>query len=115
MQADDSLDRALEALANGHRRAIIYSLGLQPYSISQLAELRGLSLPAMHKHIKILEEADLIQRRKIGRTNFLALNRLGIRALQDWLAQFNTHWGSGTESLENYAVFLQGNETPETK
>ena len=51
------LDAVFEALANAHRREIIYLLGLQPYAIHQLAEIRGLSLPAMHKHIKLLENA----------------------------------------------------------
>ena len=43
----DDLDRVFEALANAHRREIIYLLGLQPYSIHHLAEIRELSLPAI--------------------------------------------------------------------
>ena len=62
------LDSVLEALANPHRREIVYVLGLQPCAISQLARLRGLSLPAIHKHVKILENAGLVSRRKAGRT-----------------------------------------------
>jgi predicted transcriptional regulator len=50
-----NLDLLFGALANEHRREIIYSLGLQPSSISRLASLRGLSLPAIHKHITVLE------------------------------------------------------------
>lgn len=100
------LDPLFEALANQHRREIISILSLQPVSISQLASMRGLSLPAIHKHIKILEEAEMILRKKIGRTNFLALNRNGLRALQDWLMQFHTYWGSNEETLENYAQYL---------
>ena len=48
------LDLLFEALANDHRRGIIYTLGLQPRSISQLADQEKLSLPAIHKHIKVL-------------------------------------------------------------
>ena len=44
----EDLDTVFEALANKHRRDIIYVLGLQPCSISFLAEMRGLSLPAIH-------------------------------------------------------------------
>ena len=69
------LDIVFEALANKHRRDIIYVLGLQPCSISFLADMRGLSLPAIYKHIKILEDADMIIRKKMGRTNYLTLNR----------------------------------------
>jgi len=69
------LNAVFDALANEHRREIIYVLGLQPCSISQLAELRGLSLPAIHKHVKVLENAGMVTRNKMGRTNFLTLNR----------------------------------------
>ncbi|MFV2044214.1 MAG: hypothetical protein ACC700_13405 [Anaerolineales bacterium] len=48
----------------------------------------------------------MIIRRKIGRTNFLTLNRESLRGLQDWLKQFHTYWGSDEETLENYAQFL---------
>ena len=96
------LDPLFEALANEHRREIIYILSLQPTSISQLASTHGLSLPAIHKHIKILEDADMVIRKKIGRTNFLALHRNRLRALQDWLMQFHAYWSSNEESFENF-------------
>ena len=105
------LDTVFEALANKHRREFIYVLGLQPCSISQLASMRGLSLPAIHKHIKILENAGMIRRNKIGRINFLTLNRESLRALQDWLMQYHTYWGSDEETLENYAQYLGGPKT----
>lgn len=101
------LDRLFEALANKHRREIVYFLSLQPSSISQLASMRDLSLPAIHKHIKILENADLLIRKKIGRTNFLTLNRKALNSLQDWVMQFHTYWGSEEETLENYAQYLE--------
>ncbi len=104
--APQNLDRIFEALANRHRREIIYVLGLQPCSISHLADMRGLSLPAIHKHIKVLENAEMVTRKKMGRTNFLTLNRASLRGLQDWLMQFHTYWGSEEETLENYARYL---------
>jgi DNA-binding transcriptional ArsR family regulator len=100
------LDDVFEALANKLRREIIHGLSLQPCSISQLAAMRGLSLPAIHKHIKVLEKAGMIVRRKIGRTNFLTLNRGSLRGLQDWLMQYHTYWGSSEETLENSAQYL---------
>jgi DNA-binding transcriptional ArsR family regulator len=100
------LDSVLEALANPHRREIVYVLGLQPCAISQLARMRGLSLPAIHKHIKILENAGLVSRRKAGRTTYLALNPRRLRLLQDWAGQFHTYWGSGQASFENYRSYL---------
>ena len=100
------LDNVFEALANKHRREIVYVLSLQPSSISQLASMRGLSLPAIHKHIKVLEKGGMIIRKKIGRTNFLALNRESLRGLQDWVMHYHTYRGSNEETLENYAQYL---------
>ena len=107
IQTPQDLDNVFEALANKHRREIIYVLSLQPCSISQLASLRNLSLPAIHKHIKILETAGLINLKKIGRTKFLTLNREALRGLQEWLMQYHTYWGSSEETLENYAKYLK--------
>src|SRR5215510_7503057 len=84
------LDNVFEALANVHRREIIYVLSLEPSSISKLAFLRNLSLPAIHKHIEVLEKGGIVTRRKIGQTNFLTLNRAALRGLQDWLNRINT-------------------------
>ena len=114
MSGMQDLNSVFDALANRHRREIIYVLALQPYSISQLAALRDLSLPAIHKHITVLEKADMIVRKKIGRTNFLALNRKPLSDLQDWVRQFHPYWGSEEETLENYAQFL-GEERPRDK
>ena len=91
-QSSQDLDNVFEALANKHRREIIYllSLSLEPCSISKLAFLRNLSLPAIHKHIEILEKGGMVTRRKIGQTNFLTLNRESLSGLQDWLIRINT-------------------------
>ena len=62
------LDRLFAALDNRHRRGMVELLALQPWSISRLARARGLSLPAMDKHVRILEAAGLVRRRKTGRT-----------------------------------------------
>lgn len=84
------LDNVFEALAHKHRREIVYVLSLGPCSISKLAFLRNLSLPAIHKHIEVLEKAGLVTRRKIGQTNFLTLNPQALSGLQDWLIRINT-------------------------
>ena len=105
------LDKIFEALANIHRREIFYALSLQPHAINQLAEMRGLSLPAIYKHIKLLEEANLIARKKIGRTNFLTLKRGSLRTLQEWVNQYHIYWGSDDETLENYAQYLNRSDS----
>lgn len=103
MNDDLLLDKAFDALANAKRRAILTSLSLQPLSISKLAEFTSLSLPAIHKHIKVLEQANLIHRRKIGRSNFLVLNHDSLILVQNWLLQHQAHWGSAQATLENYS------------
>jgi DNA-binding transcriptional ArsR family regulator len=88
IQTPEDLDNVFEVLANKHRREIIYILSLGPCSITKLAFLRNLSLPAIHKHIDILEKGGMVTRRKIGQTNFLTLNTAALRGLQDWLNRF---------------------------
>jgi DNA-binding transcriptional ArsR family regulator len=110
----DDLSPVFDALANEHRREIIHALALQPHSISQLASLRDLSLPAIHKHVRVLENAAMVRRRKIGRTNFLALERVPLRRLATWVDQFHPWWGTEGESLETYVEYLsKGTETTE--
>ena len=88
-QDAQDLDKVFEALANKHRREIIYVLSLQPCSISKLAFLRNLSLPAIHKHIEILEKGGMVTRRKIAQTNFLTLNPSSLSGLQDWIMRIS--------------------------
>lgn len=99
----EKLDPVFDALANEHRRAIVHAVALRPHSISQLADHRGLSLPAIHKHIRVLEDAGMLMRKKVGRTNFMALRRAPLRDLQTWVEQFQPYWGDDRETLDNYA------------
>ena len=107
MTIQTSLDHIFEALGNQHRREIIYALSLQPHSISQLAAMQALSLPAIHKHIKILKNAELILDKKSGRTHFLTINRQTLRGLQEWLMQYHAYWGNDKETLANYEEYLK--------
>jgi DNA-binding transcriptional ArsR family regulator len=104
---DFGLDAAFLAMAHDKRRGMLYYLSFRPAAVGQLADEFGLSLPAMHKHIRLLEKASLIQRRKVGRTNFVALNRKSLFNTQKWLMQFRTDWGNDEESLDNYIASLK--------
>jgi len=110
-EVPDDMDRLFAALANGHRRAMVRLVGLQPYSISRLANIRGLSLPAINKHVRVLVDADIVRRRKLGRTTFLTLDRSSIRRLQEWLGEYHAYWGTDAETLENYSKFLADDST----
>jgi hypothetical protein len=54
-----------------------------------------------------MEDAQLIHRRKVGRTNFIALNKKSIATAQDWLMQYRTDWGNDKETLENYIASMR--------
>lgn len=100
------LDGVFNALANAHRREIVRFLGQQPAAIHHLASMRGLSLPAINKHIGVLEQVGLIKRQKRGRTTFLTLDPAPLRVLQEWAGQFHTYWGTGEGTFENYDAYL---------
>jgi DNA-binding transcriptional ArsR family regulator len=104
---EPQLDRLYSALAHRKRRAIIYDLSLKPSTISQLANKHELSLPAIHKHIRILEQSELIMKKKSGRTNFIALNQKTLQVGQAWMKQYNTNWGSPEASLDNYIAEMK--------
>ncbi len=104
---EKNLNLLFDALANEHRREIIYHLSLQPASISDLAAARDLSLQAIHKHINLLVEAGMVSRKKSGRTTFLTLNRASMREIQSWINQFQAHWDGASETLENYAQTIE--------
>lgn len=106
-RSNKHLNNTFEALANEHRRSIVYRLSLLPASITQLANAEKLSLPAIYKHIKTLERAKLVQRKKSGRTNFLALDRTALRGLRDWIEQYHAYWGTNEETLENYVAGIE--------
>lgn len=101
------LDQVFSALANRRRRQIVYALALQPASISQLAHQQKSSLPAIHRHVTVLERAKLVQRKKSGRVNFLALDRTGLSLVQGWMAQYHSYWGNNEETLENYIASIK--------
>lgn len=105
-EAPEQLDLVLAALANRHRREMVRTLALHPEAISRLADQRALSLPAINKHVTVLVGAGLVDRRKLGRTTFLALRRGALLALRDWLAEFQLSWGTDADSLENYGTYL---------
>ena len=98
----EHLDALFTALGNAKRRGMLHSLATKPSTVGQLAEEQQLSLPAIHRHIRDLEAANLIQRKKVGRTNFIALKRSGLQEALSWISQYHAYWGADQETLENY-------------
>lgn len=98
------LDDALAALANEQRRHMVESLAVRPSTVSDLAEQVGLTLPAIHRHVRVLEAARLVRRRKVGRTNVVTLDRAGLRLVHAWVTDFRPWWGTDAETLEHLDV-----------
>ncbi len=98
MAAPD-LDEVLVALANSQRRRMVEVLALRPTTVSDLAGQVGLSLPAIHRHVRVLEAARLVRRRKTGRSTVLALDRAGLRLVHGWVTGFTPWWGTDAETL----------------
>ena len=96
------LDEIFGALGNAQRRQIVLTLAFRPSTVGQLASEQSLSLPAIHRHIRVLESAQLLQRKKVGRTNFVAIRRVALQQAQGWLSQFRVEWGNDQETLENF-------------
>jgi len=108
-RSQQQLDAVFDALSNEKRRGIVRTLSFHPATVTQLAEEHHVSLPSIHRHIRTLEDAQLIQRRKIGRTNFVAIKRSALTAAQTWIAQYHLEFGNDDESLENYIEHLTKN------
>jgi DNA-binding transcriptional ArsR family regulator len=101
------LDTLFGALSHHKRRDIVRLLALYPATVKQLADEHNMSLPAIHKHIRVLEQARLITRRKVGRVNFVALQRSSLNVVRDWALQYRTDWGNDKETLENYIASMR--------
>lgn len=106
----DRLDATFAALADPTRRAILARLALGETSVSELAEPFAISLPAVSKHLKVLERAGLITR---GRDAQMRPCRIDVRALQEadaWLEEYRRLWEERLDQLDDYLRVLQAQE-----
>ena len=95
-----SLDTAYAALADPTRRAILARLALGEASVRQIAEPFPISAPAISRHLKVLEDAALIARRKQGQTHILSLNPAGLKSAQEWLDHYRAFWSGAFDRLD---------------
>jgi DNA-binding transcriptional ArsR family regulator len=100
------LDLTFSALSDPTRRAIISRLAEGEMSIVELASPFDMSLPAVSKHIRVLEKAGLLTREKQGRVQYCRLNAAPMRAATNWLAFYQKF---GDSRLESLADFLEEN------
>lgn len=95
------LDYTLGALADPTRRAILQRLSAGEARVTELAEPFDMSLNAVSKHIRMLERAKLVQRRKVGREHYLAFNPAPLEAAAKWIEQQRALWNTRLDALEN--------------
>ena len=91
-----------DALAHTGRRAIVQQLGSGPATSTELAELLGIGLPALHKHLALLRDGRLIASIKTGRVVHHRLDPVGLDAAADWLAVRRSFWSNQLDTLGDY-------------
>ena len=89
VQYQRNVDRAFAALADPTRRAVLERLGSGSATISQLAEPFGMSLTGMKKHIRLLEEAELVTTEKVGRVRRCMLVPYAFEGISTWLQRLD--------------------------
>jgi DNA-binding transcriptional ArsR family regulator len=96
------LDLVFGALANATRRAILKILSSTEQSVLELVDQFDMSQPAISKHLKILERAGLIQKRKEGRYRFCELQPEALDAASEWVTNCRVHWEESFAALDRY-------------
>jgi DNA-binding transcriptional ArsR family regulator len=93
------LDAVFSALADPTRREIVARLADGERSVSDLAEPFDISLPAVTKHLRVLEHAGLLRHRKRGRVRYCHLAPAPLRSADDWLARYRVFWEARFDGL----------------
>jgi len=105
-----ALDSTFGALADPTRRAILATLMQGQASITELAEPHRMSLPAVMKHVRVLERAGLVSQKKIGRTRRCRLAARPLQDAEEWLSHYRAFWERSFDALER---FLKEQDTKE--
>jgi DNA-binding transcriptional ArsR family regulator len=94
------LDVAFAALADPTRRELLLKLEAGEQTMSALASPLPITLMAVQKHVRILENAKLVSTRKVGRSRRVRLLREGLRVPTDWLQRAEARWNAALDRLE---------------
>ncbi len=109
------LNATFAALADPTRRAILARLAAGESSVTELAEPFEISLPAISKHLKVLERAGLIARGREAQWRPCRLAARGLKDAADWLEYYRRFWEESFDRLEDYLRELQKTEKLEIK
>ena len=97
-----NIDRTFTALADPTRRAILARLASGEVSVGEIAAPFDMSLPAISKHLKILEQAGLLERRRDGRTLYCRMEPKPLEDVSEWIARQRAFWEGRLDSLASY-------------
>lgn len=97
---DNRLDTTFHALADPTRRGMLANLALGEKSIGELAEPFRMTFAGASKHVRVLEDAGLIARRKVGRTHLVRIDAKPLEEAERWLRQWEKFWNVRLDRLE---------------
>lgn len=103
----DRLSAAFSALADPTRRAILARLALGETTVNELAEPFAMSLPAVSKHLKVLEGAGLISRGRQAQWRPCKLEPEALKTVADWVEEYRQLWEDRLDRLDEYLTQLQ--------
>jgi len=98
----DPLSQKLQALSDPTRRAILAKLRAGEATVNQLAQPFAMTLPAISKHIKVLETAGLITRSRNAQQRPCKLSTDGLKEVDDWINTYREMWEQRFDRLEKY-------------
>ena len=107
------LDVTFGALADATRRGILEQLVAGESSVTNLAEPFNISLPAISKHLRVLERAGLLSQEKDGRVRRCRLDAGPMKEASDWISRYQRFWEQQLDSLASYLDQLQNDRPPE--
>lgn len=97
-----ALDSTFAALSDATRRGILARLASGEASVTELAKPYDISLPAVSKHLRVLESAGLVARSKDGRVHRCRLEAAPMKSAADWMAHYRQFWEAQLDSLQRY-------------
>lgn len=106
----DRLTITFAALADPTRRAILARLASGEASVKELAAPFRMSMPAISKHLKVLEKAMLIERGREAQWRPCRLKAEPLKEADDWIERYRQHWEQSFDRLDDYLQELQGKE-----
>jgi DNA-binding transcriptional ArsR family regulator len=107
-----ALDRTFSALADPTRRRILAHLARGDQRVTQLARPHRMSLPAVSKHLRVLEKAGLLRRRRYGRIHEMQLDARPLKQAARWVEEYRKFWEG---SLDRLAAYLEKTSKKGTK